>query len=40
MQCLAVAPRTFPVDTHELSEVLWVYMCIVEYGGAKTNIWH
>ena len=39
-QYLALAPRTFPVDTHDLSEVLWAYLCSVGYAGANTNIWH
>ena len=39
-QYLAVAPCTFPVDKHEVSEVLWAYLCSVEYGGSKTNIGH
>ena len=34
------SPCTFPVHTHEVSEVLWVYLCRVEYAGANTNIWH
>ena len=34
----ALAPRTFPVDTHEVSEVLWAYLCSVGYAGANTNI--
>ena len=29
-----------PIDTHEVSEVLWVYLCRVGYAGANTNIWH
>ena len=29
-----------PVDTHDLSEVLWAYLCSVGYAGANTNIWH
>ena len=29
-----------PVDTHEVSEVLWAYLCSVGYAGANTNIWH
>ena len=29
----------FSVDTHEVSEVLWVYLCSVAYAGANTNIW-
>ena len=37
---LALAPRTFPVDTHEVCEVLWAYLCSVVYAGANTNIWH
>ena len=32
--------RTFPVDSHEVSEVLWVYLCSVGYAGANTNICH
>ena len=32
--------HTFPVDTHEVSEVLWAYLCSVGYAGANTNIWH
>ena len=32
--------RTFPVDSHEVFEVLWVYLCSVGYAGANTNIWH
>ena len=35
-----LAPRTFPVDTHEVSEVLWAYVCSVGYDGANTNICH
>ena len=37
---MTLAPRTFPVDTHEVYEVLWAYLCGVEYGGSKTNILH
>ena len=37
---MALAPHTFPVDTHEVSEVLWAHLCSVGYGGANTNIWH
>ena len=33
---LALAPRTFPVDTHDLSDVLWAYLCSVGYAGANT----
>ena len=29
-----------PVDTHEVSEVLWAYLCSDGYAGANTNIWH
>ena len=36
----ALAPRTFPVDTHEVCEVLWAYLCSVGYAGANTDIWH
>ena len=36
----ALAPRTFPVDTHDLSEVLWAYLRSVGYAGANTNICH
>ena len=25
---------------HEVSEVLWAFLCSVEYGGSKTKIWH
>ena len=39
IQYLALAPRTFPVDTHEVSEVLGAYLCSVGYAGANTNIW-
>ena len=35
---MVLAPRTFPVDTHEVSDVLWEYLCSVEYVGSKTNI--
>ena len=35
---MALAPRTFPVDTHVLSEVLWAYLCSVGYAGANTKI--
>ena len=28
------------MDTHEVSEVLWAYLCSVGYAGANTNIWH
>ena len=35
-----LASRTFPGDTHEVSEVLWAYLCSVGYAGANTNIWH
>ena len=31
---LALAPRIFPVDTHEVSEVLWAYLFSVGYGGS------
>ena len=37
---LALEQSTFPVDTHDLSEVLWAYLCSVGYAGANTNIWH
>ena len=40
IQYLALAPCTFPVDTHEVSEVLWAYLCSVGYGVSKTNIWY
>ena len=40
IQYLELAPRTFPVGTHDLSEVLWAYLCSVGYAGANTNIWH
>ena len=39
-QYLALGPRTFPVDTHEVSEVLWAYLCSVGYAGANANIWN
>ena len=39
-QYLVLVPRTFPVDTHEISEELWAYLCSVKYAGAKTNILH
>ena len=29
-----------PVDTHEVSEDLWAYLCSVGQAGANTNIWH
>ena len=29
-----------PVDTHDLSKVLWAYLCRVGNAGANTNIWH
>ena len=32
--------RTFPLDTHDLSVVLWAYLCSVGYAGANTNIWN
>ena len=35
-----LAPRTFPVDTHEFTEVLQAYLCSVGYGGSNTNIWY
>ena len=35
---MALAPRTFPVGTHVLSEVLWAYLCSVGYAGANTKI--
>ena len=35
-----LAPRTFSVDTHEVSEVLWAYLCSVGYACVNTNIWH
>ena len=28
------------MDTHEVSEVLWAYLCSVGYAGANINIWH
>ena len=31
---------SIPVDTHEVSEVLWEYLCSVIYSGSKTGIWH
>ena len=37
---LALAKRTFPLDTHEVSEVLWGSLCSAGYDGANTNIWH
>ena len=36
----SLASRTIPVDTHEVSEVLWAYLRSVGYAGANTNIWH
>ena len=33
-------PCTLSVDTHEVSEVLWAYLCSVAYGGFKMKIWH
>ena len=39
IQYLALAPRTIPVDTHEVSEVLWAYLCSVGCAGANNNIW-
>ena len=30
----------FPVDTDEVSHMLWAYLCSVGYAGANTNIWH
>ena len=39
-QYLALAPRTFPVVTHEVSEVLRACLFSVGYDGANTNIWH
>ena len=38
IQYLPLAPRTFQVDTRDLSEVLWAYLCSVGYAGANTNI--
>ena len=38
IQYLPLAPRTFQVDTRDLSEVLWAYLCRVGYAGANTNI--
>ena len=32
-QYLVLAPRTFTGKTHEVSEVLWAYLCRVEYPG-------
>ena len=29
-----------PSAHDEVSEVLWAYLCIVGYGGSKTNIWN
>ena len=40
IQNLALAPRSFTVDAHEVSEVLWAYLCSVGYAGANTDIWH
>ena len=37
---VSLAPRTFPVDSHEVFEVLWAYLCTIVYTGANTNIWH
>ena len=34
----STTPRTFPVDTHEVSEVLWAHLFSVKYAGVKTNI--
>ena len=31
---------TTHIHTHEVSEVLWAYLCSVGYAGANTNIWH
>ena len=28
------------LDTHEVDEVLWAYLCIVGIGGANTTICH
>ena len=28
------------MDTHEVSEVLLVYLCTIGYASANTNIWH
>ena len=27
------------MDIHEVTEVLWAYLCSVEYAGANTNVW-
>ena len=35
-----LVPYTFLVHTHEVSEVLWAYLCSVGYGGSKAKIWH
>ena len=35
---MVLAPRTFSVDTHEVSDVLCAYLCSVEYVGSKINI--
>ena len=37
---IGTSTHTFPVDTHEVSEVLWAYWCSLENTGANTNIWH
>ena len=39
-QYLLLAPRTFPVETHDVSEERWAYLCSVGYDGTRTNIWH
>ena len=26
------------METHEVSEVMWAYLCSVGYGGSKTNV--
>ena len=28
-------PRTFPVKKYKVSEVLWAYLCSVEYAGVR-----
>ena len=37
---MELAPRTFPVDAHEVSELLWAYLCSVGYAGVNTKICH
>ena len=40
IQIFGTSTTHIPRDTHDLSEVLWAYLCSVGYAGSNTNIGH